>query len=152
MFSTPSAAYTAVAVLVLATCYSPVLATPGKAVTQLEGYTFERYVSEFGKDYGNNEEWEARREIFLKRLNAATVHNARAQQSYFRGINHLSDRTEEELKEIKGLDRSLLHFQVQTRLAGRQRDDVTTALDVSELPDSVDWRDRGIITPVKNQG
>jgi hypothetical protein len=63
--------------------------------SELEGYTFEKYVKEFGKDYKCPQEFSLRRSIFEKKLQGIRAHNRDPSQSWKKGVNHLSDRTEE---------------------------------------------------------
>ena len=115
----------------------------------LREYTFDAYLRDFGKRYADPEERAARETLFLRRRDAAAEHNAAAASSYTRAVNHLSDWTEEELQGIKGLDKALLHYQVGQR---RTESPAPPPRDLSALPASLDWRDKNILTPVKNQG
>ena len=45
---------------------------------------------------------------FDARLRTIKAHNADATQTYKRGVNHLTDRTIDELRPLHGLDRALL--------------------------------------------
>ena len=113
---------------------------------ELDGYSFDRYVRDFGKSYASAEEKSFRENAFARKLADVQAFNS-AQHSWKRGINHLSDRTDAELKALSGVDRALLFSQ-------------RAALDTSAKPPSpevawapsVDWRKTGAITPVKNQG
>jgi cathepsin L len=61
---------------------------------ELEDYTFEDYIKEFGKTYGTKE-YEQRRTIFDTKLENIRQHNKDSTKSWKKGINHLTDRTEE---------------------------------------------------------
>jgi hypothetical protein len=61
---------------------------------QLNKYTFEDYVIEFGKDY-SSEEYAYRKDIFETRLANIKQHNSVEENTWKKGVNHLSDRNEE---------------------------------------------------------
>jgi len=61
------------------------------------------------------------------------------------GVNHLSDWTEAERKNLRG-------YKVAHRGAKRVQVDEEISIDIKALPVSVDWRTKGIITDVKDQG
>lgn len=56
--------------------------------------------------------------------------------------------TESEFGRYLGLNRDLTHEQRRSRM----NDATHPWVDLKSLPDSVDWRTKGIISPVKNQG
>ena len=104
-----------------------------------EDYKFMNYVSTFGKRYGTKAEFEFRSAIFKKNLEKIAEFESQPQTSTV-GINHFSDRTEAEMKKLNGFKAD--------KYAQRKE----TILDDSNLADSVDWRTKGAVTPVKNQG
>ena len=54
------------------------------------------------------------------------------------GINHFADWTEEERKQLLGF-----------RRVPRQAQNYAL-MDTKDLPESVDWREKGGVTPLKN--
>uniref|UniRef100_A0A0D3G1H2 Oryzain beta chain n=3 Tax=Oryza TaxID=4527 RepID=A0A0D3G1H2_9ORYZ len=91
-------------------------------------------------------EHERRFHVFWDNLKFVDAHNARAdERGGFRlGMNRFADLTNEEFRA------TFLGAKVaeRSRAAGeRYRHD-----GVEELPESVDWREKGAVAPVKNQG
>ena len=114
---------------------------------ELEGYTFEKWAAEFGRTYSSVSERAARDKSFTARLADIRAHNADSAQTYKRGVNHMSDRTAEELSQLHGLDRVRLFAERAAIEPPLPLHDSTTP-----LPQSQDWRRVGAITPVKDQG
>ena len=108
-------------------------------VLTAEDYKFMNYVSTFGKRYGTKAEFEFRSAIFKKNLEKIAEFESKP-QTHTVGINHFSDRTEAEMKKLNGYK------------ADPYAQKNFTTLDETTLTDSVDWRSKGAVTPVKNQG
>ena len=119
---------------------------------QLAGYSFDDYQAEFGRQY-DPAELPARQGLFEAKLREIQRHNANPHFSWKRGVNHFTDRTAQELDELKGVDRHLLYSkQPEPGAQPPPHHLLDDSLPLSSLPDSVDWRTKGVITPVKNQG
>ena len=118
--------------------------------------SFDDYKREHHKVYDTQDEHDQRRSLFRRRLAEIRAHNADTTATWRAGVNHLTDRTDAELREIRGLDRPLAHFQRHQRDAEGTHAPPSWLVDGSgpEPPASKDWRDHSpnIITAVKNQG
>ncbi|KAM4089623.1 hypothetical protein ACB094_07G166900 [Castanea mollissima] len=105
---------------------------------------FESWVSKHGKTYRSIEEKLHRFEIFKDNLKHIDERNKEI-SSYWLGLNEFADMSHEEFKnKYLGLKPAL------PRRGGSPRD--FSYRDVVDLPSSVDWRKKGAVTPVKNQG
>ncbi|MED6219101.1 hypothetical protein PIB30_032690 [Stylosanthes scabra] len=104
----------------------------------------EQWMVKYGRVYKDEEEKQKRFLIFKKNVEYIESFNAGGDKSYELGINHLSDKTSEELKA------SLNGYK------GPQRGSTPTTTfkyaNVDPIPESIDWRTKGVVTPVKNQG
>ncbi|KAM7421571.1 hypothetical protein PAMA_015620 [Pampus argenteus] len=99
------------------------------------------------KEYNGLDEEGIRRSIWEKNMRMIEAHNQEAalgMHSYEMGMNHLGDMTSEEVVEkMTGL-----------QVPMNSERSFTMALDdtVTRLPKSIDYRKKGMVTPVKNQG
>jgi len=119
-------------------------------VTDLNGYTFERYVSDFKHTWAaGSKEFLFRKEIFETELARVHAHNKRG-LSWKEGISKFSAYTSAELKAYKGHSKGVARThkpQFEVPLPSNFH-----LKPVSELPASMDWRNEGVITAVKDQG
>jgi len=111
--------------------------------SQLSSYSFEDYVKEFKKHYSSSE-LIVRKQIFNTRLDQIRQHNEDSTKSWKMGLNHMVDWSEQELKQLRGVKKGLARRQEPTFDFNQ--------VDTKALPTHVDWRTKGIITPVKDQG
>merc|ERR1711872_703736 len=105
---------------------------------------FQKFKTEHGKKYLTRSEETHRFNIFAENVNKVIAHNA-AGHNYQLGVNQFSDLTEAEFKAqyLGGYKRS------------PKLDDGAKSvkkINIKDLPDSVDWREKGAISKVKNQG
>jgi len=114
-------------------------------------YSFANFMSNFGKSYADLKEREARRQIFEKRLQIVRAHNADPSKTWLRGINEFSDLSETEFQASRlGLHRGM-YFHKRVSSAGTAPV-LMGAASKNEPLASLDWREKGMVTPVKDQG
>ncbi|XP_057502568.1 actinidain-like [Actinidia eriantha] len=105
---------------------------------------FESWLVEYGKSYNALGEKERRFEIFKDNLRFVDEHNADVNRSYRVGLNQFSDLTVEEYQSIYLGNRfNPRRTKVSDRYEPRVGD---------QLPDSIDWRAKGAVLGIKNQG
>ena len=112
--------------------------TAVNAANLWSNYTYEDYVRDFDLVY------EAEREtVFRENMHKIRAQNEAynaGQSSWFAGVNKFVDRTEEEMSRFRG--RQVYYAPTTT----------FSSVSSKNLPSSVDWRDKGVVTPPKNQG
>ena len=105
--------------------------------------SFAEYCAEYGKTYTGEES--ARRErIYTAALAKIKAHNEGV-STYKMGLSEHTDKDDGEWKALKGLHRGLL-------ATGKHPLAATPKAPTASLPTSLDWRDKGVVTKVKNQG
>jgi len=104
---------------------------------------FELFKRRYGKSYGSQEEHDLRFHVFRANLRRARRHQ-KMDPSATHGVTQFSDLTPSEFR------RTFLGLRSRLRLPS----DANTApiLPTEDLPADFDWRDKGAVTAVKNQG
>jgi len=142
--------------LVLITLFSLIIALNSLRTTwnKLDkSYTFEDYKREYGKSYDSESEQTSRKAIFESKLATILHHNKNPHLSWKMGINHLTDYSDAELKSLRGLRKDLVYRSHSLR--GEKSPVIPGPIDftaIRDLPKQVDWREKGVVTPVKDQG
>jgi len=101
---------------------------------------FLEHVAEHGLNFATNEEFEFRQAIFMAKDSENTVINSNPEHLFKVGHNFMSTWTHEEYKAILGL-----------RLPENMVE-APKVLDTVNIPTAIDWRTKGAVNPVKNQG
>ncbi|XP_020089329.1 ananain-like [Ananas comosus] len=105
---------------------------------------FEEWMAEYGRVYKDNDEKMRRFQIFKNNVNHIETFNSRNGNSYTLGINQFTDMTNNEfVAQYTGVSLPL----------NIEREPVVSFddVDISAVPQSIDWRNYGAVTSVKNQ-
>jgi len=102
---------------------------------------FAAWAATYGKTY-NGDEYAAREAVYTAKMAEYEAHNADESQTFTMGPNQFSDLT---LEEFQALPIRGFQGKGAATLGVHQ-------YNGEELAASVDWRTKGAVTPVKNQG
>ncbi|KAL1564782.1 low-temperature-induced cysteine proteinase-like [Salvia divinorum] len=108
---------------------------------------YESWTVKHGKSYNALGEKEKRFQIFKENLRYIEEQNAVEGRTYKLGLNRFADLTNQEYRRM--------HLGTRPRSAlrlGATKSDRYALRDGDALPESVDWRTKGAVAPVKDQG
>ncbi|XP_070697927.1 cathepsin L.1 [Pempheris klunzingeri] len=127
-----------------------VLAVASCATISLEDLEFHAWKLKFGRSYSSPSEEAHRRQIWLNNRRVVLVHNMMADEgikSYRLGMTYFADIENEEYKRL--ISRGCLgSFNASLPRRGSTFFQLPEGTD---LPSTVDWRDKGYVTDVKDQ-
>jgi len=112
---------------------------------RVEGYTFDEYVEDFNKQYENDADRAQHKSQFYAKLQRIISHNQNLQRSWKMGVNRFTDLSKEEMKAYYGNS-------IEMSLARKSAMPVAELPKMDKLPDSIDWREKNVVTPVRDQG
>lgn len=130
-------------------------------------YTFEQYLVDFEKSYESVAELERHKVIFYDNLQIIRNHNNQRAQSqlsntnqsggYWMGVNSFTDLAQEDYFWSNGYTKSLYQQAsttsfLQAHTGFVPNHNLSLSDPPSSLPSFVDWRTRGVTTPIKSQG
>eukprot|EP00003_Mantamonas_plastica_P019629 TRINITY_DN3193_c0_g2_i1.p1 TRINITY_DN3193_c0_g2~~TRINITY_DN3193_c0_g2_i1.p1 ORF type:complete len:194 (+),score=55.12 TRINITY_DN3193_c0_g2_i1:1-582(+) len=113
---------------------------------ELEKITFNEWMHNHGKTYASDGEFQARFAIFRENLEKIETHNAQESKTFEMGLNQYSDMTWNEFRAAYLLNSP------QNCSATNEPGFELVSNNPEGIPRSVDWRQKGVVTPVKNQG
>ncbi|XP_021828650.1 senescence-specific cysteine protease SAG39-like [Prunus avium] len=103
----------------------------------------EEWMARYGRVYTDNEEKEKRFKIFKENVAYIESSNADASKPYKLRVNQFTDLTNEEF------------IASRNRFKGHECSTKTTSFkyeNVASVPATMDWRKKGAVTPIKDQG
>ena len=104
---------------------------------------FEQWMVRYGRAYEDNNEREKRFNIFKQNVARIESFNSAKDRPYKLGINQFADLTNEEFVASRN------------RFKGHMCSNKATTFkyeNATALPSTVDWRKKGAVTPIKDQG
>lgn len=105
----------------------------------------EQWMARHGRTYSSNLEKERRLKIFQDNVEFIESFNAANNKSYKLSVNEFADLTNEEFRSTRnGYKKGVLVKSVETPSFRYE--------NVTIVPASRDWRKKGAVTPVKDQG
>ncbi|XP_059633792.1 cysteine proteinase mucunain-like [Cornus florida] len=105
---------------------------------------YESWLVKHAKVYNALGEKEKRFQIFKDNLRFIDDHNAAEDRTYKLGLNRFADLTNEEYRSM--------YLGAKRRVSAPKTSDRYVPFVGESLPDSVDWREKGAVVGVKDQG
>jgi len=104
---------------------------------------FEKFIQKYNKVYANQKEYDTRFETFKETVDFINTHNADSTKTHKVAINHFADMTHEEFKQT-----------IIPKVKRPSDDGATFTHQMSgkDVPAAIDWRQKGAVTAVKDQG
>ena len=102
----------------------------------------KQWMAHYGRAYKDTEEEAIRFNIFKDNVEYIESFNRAANKPYNLGVNQFANLTNEEFKQRNRFKRHVY----STELSSFKYENVTT------VPSTMDWRKKGAVTPIKDQG
>ncbi|PIA37395.1 hypothetical protein AQUCO_03000173v1, partial [Aquilegia coerulea] len=106
----------------------------------------EQWMVQYGRVYNDAAEKETRLEIFKENVKRIEALNRAGNRTYTLSVNAFADQTNDEFKAARNGYKGLCSPANPTDASSFRYENVTA------VPSSMDWRKKGAVTPVKDQG
>jgi len=116
------------------------------AIVSSSGH-FESFKNKFNKKYSTEEEHKYRQAIFEENMKKINAINSNPKNTWKAAINHFADRLPSEMKPLMGYNRDQSFFGENIKSLV----DPTPMLFLNNAPESLDWREKGVVQKVKDQ-
>ncbi|KAM0961237.1 hypothetical protein ACFX13_020969 [Malus domestica] len=107
----------------------------------------EQWMEKFGRVYQDSAEKERRFHIFKNNVEFVEKFNSEGKKTYELGVNRFSDMTYEEF-----LSHHTGYKKPTESTSSADASFTYKNLSLTDVPPSMDWREQGAVTPVKDQG
>ncbi|BFG25041.1 hypothetical protein CerSpe_113150 [Prunus speciosa] len=104
---------------------------------------YEQWMVRYGREYNDVNEKQKRFEIFKKNVAYIESSNSDVNKSYKLSVNQFADQTNEEVKASRN---GFKGREYSTKFTSFKYENVTV------VPATMDWRSKGAVTPMKDQG
>lgn len=115
---------------------------------ELHQNLFIKFQTKFARDYGTEREKTMRYKVFQSNIETIEQLNRHELGTAKYGLTEFADMTAAEFKRYTGL----LNAHHNPRLQANHLGNPMAEIPDIEVPQSFDWRDKNVISPVKNQG
>ncbi|EGG23293.1 hypothetical protein DFA_05425 [Cavenderia fasciculata] len=109
--------------------------------------SFEEFKKTHNKQYNHQHQHNHRFNLYKNRLHNIIRHNHKSDKTFKMGMNHFGDKTVDELMGMTGQRNGM---QLDSELYEKAEIHVPK-VDLKDLPASVDWRQSGCVSPIKDQ-
>lgn len=110
----------------------------------------EQWISQHGRVYKDAAEKKMRFRIFKKNVQLIEAFNRGEDKGFKLAVNHFADITDDEFRKLHtGFNDSL---KASSSAISTPEGTFFKYADIKDVPSSIDWRDKGAVTPIKVQG
>lgn len=110
--------------------------------------SFSDYNIKYNKYYKDSDEYNLRQKIFKQNLEKIKKHNSNPNSTWKAAVNHLTDRTSEEINMMKGKNKDVSLPPLLKGFLQIRNIDTT----IKKFPKNVDWRRKNVIPKIRDQG